>query len=208
MQLWSYPSAEAQCGAIADDIAYDAHDIDDGLRAEMFRIEELAGLPLVGDILREIAAQHPRLEPGRHAHELIRRLITLMIEDVIAQSRRRIVELEPESVDEVRNAGQPIVGFSAAMAKADRAIKDFLYPRLYRHARIVRIMGEAEEVVRRLFAYYVDTPSDLPSDWLDGLGPSDAASRALRIADFIAGMTDRYAMVEHTRIFGATPELR
>ena len=208
LQLWSYPSAEAQCGAIADDIAYDAHDIDDGLRAEMFRIDELAGLPLVGDILRQIAAQHPRLEPGRHAHELIRRLITLMIEDVIAQSRRRIVALEPGSADEVRNAGQPIVGFSAAMAEADRAIKDFLYPRLYRHARIARIMGEAEEVVGRLFAYYVDTPSDLPSDWLDGLGPSDAASRALRIADFIAGMTDRYAMVEHTRIFGATPELR
>jgi len=208
LQLWSYPSAEAQCGAIADDIAYDAHDIDDGLRAETFRIDELAGLPLVGDILRQIAAQHPRLEPGRHAHELIRRLITLMIEDVISQSRRRLVEVEPGSVDEVRNAGQPIIGFSVAIAKADRAIKDFLYPRLYRHPRIARIMGEAEEVVSRLFAYYVDTPGDLPSDWLDGLGPSDATSRALRIADFIAGMTDRYAMVEHARIFGATPELR
>ena len=131
-----------------------------------------------------------------------------MIEDVIAQSRRRIVALEPGSADEVRNAGQPMVGFSAAMAKADRAIKDFLYPRLYRHARIARIMGEAEEVVGRLFSYYVDTPSDLPADWLDGLAPADATSRALRIADFIAGMTDRYAMVEHTRIFGATPELR
>ena len=208
LELWSYPSAEAQCGAIADDIAYDAHDIDDGLRAEMFRIEELASLPLLDDILREIAAQHPRLEPGRHAHELIRRLITRMIEDVIAQSRRHIVELEPETVDEVRNAGQPIVGFSAAMAKADRAIKDFLYPRLYRHARIMRIMGEAEEVVRRLFAHYVATPGDLPADWLGGLDHADASGRALRIADFIAGMTDRYAMVEHTRIFGATPELR
>jgi dGTPase len=208
LELWSYPSAEAQCGAIADDIAYDAHDIDDGLRAEMFRIEELAGLPLLGDILREIAGQHPRLEPGRHAHELIRRLITLMIEDVIAQSRRHIVELEPETVDEVRNVGLPIVGFSAAMAEADRAIKDFLYPRLYRHARITRIMDEAEEVVRRLFAHYVATPGDLPADWLGGFDHADATNRALRIADFIAGMTDRYAMVEHTRIFGATPELR
>jgi dGTPase len=208
LELWSYPSAEAQCGAIADDIAYDAHDIDDGLRAEMFRIEELAGLPMLDDIQREIAAQHPRLEPGRHAHELIRRLITRMIEDVIAQSRRCIVELEPETVDEVRNTGQPIVGFSASMAKADRAIKDFLYPRVYRHARIVRIMDEAEEVVRRLFSHYVETPGDLPSDWLGGLDHADASNRALRIADFIAGMTDRYAMVEHTRIFGATPELR
>ena len=167
----------------------------------MFRIDDLAGLPLIGDILREIAAQHPRLEPGRHAHELIRRLITRMIEDVIAQSRRRIVDARARNrVDEVRNAGQPMVGFSAAMAEADRAIKDFLYPRLYRHARIVRIMGEAEEVVRPPVRHYVDTPSDLPAEWLGGLGPADAASRALRIADFIAGMTDRYAMVEHTRI--------
>ncbi|MEA3025724.1 MAG: dGTPase [Alphaproteobacteria bacterium] len=208
LELWSYPSAEAQCGAIADDIAYDAHDIDDGLRAEMFQIEELASLPLLDDILREIAAQHPRLEPSRHAHEIIRRLITRMIEDVIAQSRRHIVEIEPESVGEVRAAGAPIVGFSAAMARADRAIKDFLYPRLYRHARIMRIMGEAEEVVRRLFAHYVEMPGDLPPDWLDGLDADDATGRAVRIADFIAGMTDRYAMVEHTRIFGATPELR
>jgi dGTPase len=208
LELWTYPSAEAQCGAIADDIAYDAHDIDDGLRAEMFHIEELAGLPLLDEILREIAVVHPRLEPSRHAHELIRRLITRMIEDVIAQSRRHIVELEPDGVEEVRGAGRPVVGFSAAMAKADRAIKDFLYPKLYRHPRIMRIMGEAEEVVRRLFAHYVATPGDLPADWLGGLAAPDAAGRAVRIADFIAGMTDRYAMVEHTRIFGTTPELR
>jgi dGTPase len=208
LELWSYPSAEAQCGAIADDIAYDAHDIDDGLRAEMFRIEELASLPLLDEILRETAAQHASLEPGRHAHELVRRLITRMIEDVIVQSRRHIVALEPESVNEVRNAGAPVVGFSEGMARADRAIKDFLYPKVYRHARIMRIMGEAEEVVRRLFAHYVEAPGDLPADWLAGLDHADAAGRAVRIADFIAGMTDRYAMVEHTRIFGATPELR
>jgi dGTPase len=108
----------------------------------------------------------------------------------------------------VRNAGRAVVGFSAAMAEADRAIKDFLYPRLYRHARIMRIMGEAEEVVRRLFAHYVAAPGDLPADWMSGIDGADAKGRALRIADFIAGMTDRYAMVEHTRIFGATPELR
>jgi dGTPase len=138
----------------------------------------------------------------------MRRLITRMIEDVIAQSRCRIIELAPDSPDAVRNAGRPVVGFSAAMAEADRAIKDFLYPRLYRHARIMRIMGEAEEVVRRLFAHYVEAPGDLPADWLSGIDGADAKGGALRIADFIAGMTDRYAMVEHTRIFGATPELR
>jgi dGTPase len=207
LELWRYPSAEAQCGAIADDIAYNAHDIDDGLRAEMLRIEDLACVPLLDEILREIAAQHPRLEPGRHAHELMRRLITRMIEDVIAQSSRNIEELKPDSADAVRNASRPVVGLSPAMAKADRAIKDFLYPQLYRHARIMRIMGEAEEVVHRLFAHYVEAPGDLPADWLSGIVAADDKGRALRIADFIAGMTDRYAMVEHTRIFGATPEL-
>jgi len=208
LELWSYPSVEAQCGAIADDIAYDAHDIDDGLRADMFPIEELAALSVVDDILREIAAQYPRLEPGRRAHELVRRLITRMIEDVIAQSRRRIVELEPASVDEVRQAGGPMVGFSQAMARADHAIKDFLYPRLYRHARIMKIMGEAEEVVQRLFERYLREPGDLPAEWESGLDPTDAAGRALWIADYIAGMTDRYALVEHARLVGSTPELR
>jgi dGTPase len=208
LDLWSYPSAEAQAGAISDDIAYDAHDIDDGLRAEMFQTEELAKLPLIDDILRDIAAHYPRLEPARQAHELIRRLITRMIEDVVAQSKRHIVELEPNSADEVRQAGRPIIGFSAAMAEADRAIKDFLYPRLYRHARIMRIMHEAERMVQRLFARYVEAPADLPLEWREGLDTTDATGRALRIADFIAGMTDRYAMEEHTRLFGTTPDLR
>jgi dGTPase len=208
LDLWTHPSAEAQAAAISDDIAYDAHDIDDGLRAEMFRIEELSKLPLIDDILREIAVHYPRIEPAREAHELIRRLMTRMIEDVIAQTRRQIVDLEPNSPDEVRSAGRPIVGFSVAMAAADRAIKDFLYPRLYRHARIIRIMDEAERMVQRLFARYVDAPADLPPEWQGGLGATDATNRALRIADFIAGMTDRYAMEEHTRLFGTVPELR
>ena len=133
LELWSHPSAEAQAGAIADDIAYDAHDIDDGLRAELFRLDDLEGLPVVGDILREIAAQHPNIEPARRAHELIRRLITRMIEDVIAEAKRRFHALRLGSVEEVRSAGDPVIGFSAAMAVADRAIKDFLYPRMYRH---------------------------------------------------------------------------
>jgi dGTPase len=207
LDLWSYPSLEAQAGAIADDIAYDAHDIDDGLRAEMFDIEDLAALPLIGDILREIAAQHPHLDAGRRAHELIRRLITRMIEDVIAQSRSNLAEVRPASVDAVRQAGRPLVGFSAAMARADRAIKDFLFLRLYRHVRIKRIMDEAESVVRRLFEHYAEKPDDLPPEWRGPFEPADAAGAALRIADFIAGMTDRYAMVEHTRIFGTTPDL-
>ncbi len=208
LELWSHPSLEAQAGAIADDIAYDAHDIDDGLRADMFSLADLAGLPVIDDLLLEIEAAHPRLDPARRAHELIRRLITRMIEDVVAQSRRLVVELEPESVDEVRAAGRPLVTFSAAMADADRAIKGFLRPRLYRHARIARIMGEAEEVVRRLFRRFMETPTDLPPEWIAGRDAADRTALALRIADYIAGMTDRYAITEHARLLGSTPDLR
>ena len=208
LELWSHPSAEAQAGAIADDIAYDAHDIDDGLRAELFGLDDLAGLPVIGDILREIAGQHPHIEPGRRSHELIRRLITRMIEDVVGESRRRIDTLAPASVAAVRGAANLVVAFSPAMTAADRAIKGFLYPRMYRHARIMRIMGEAEEVVRRLFAHYAERPDDMPAEWQVGLDSAGGAVRARRVADFIAGMTDRFAMVEHTRLFGSTPELR
>ena len=116
LDLWSHPSAEAQAGAISDDIAYDAHDIDDGLRAGMFQIGDLDGLPLIGDILRDIASDHPRLDASRHAHELVRRVITRMIEDVIAESRRRIAALGPKSASDIRTAGAPVIGFSEAFA--------------------------------------------------------------------------------------------
>jgi dGTPase len=188
LELWSYPSAEAQAGAISDDIAYDAHDIDDGLRAEMFSIEDLAEVPLIGDILRSIDAEHPRIDAGRRVHELRRRLITRMIEDVIAQTLRNVAERGVTSADGVRTAGAPVVTFSPEMAKADRAIKDFLFPRLYRHERIMRIMTDAERVVRELFGHFQANPADLPAEWQQG--PDDPAARALRIADFIAGMTD------------------
>jgi dGTPase len=206
LELWSHTSAEAQVGAIADDIAYDAHDIDDGLRAELFGLEEIAQVPLLGEILRAIDAQHARIEPGRRAHELIRRLIARMIEDVMAEAARQLRALAPRSADEVRHAGAPVVGFSAAMAEADRAIKGFLYPRMYRHPRVMRIMGEAEGVIRNLFAHYLAQPTDLPPEW--SFAAVEAADRARCIADFIAGMTDRYALVEHARFFDSTPELR
>jgi dGTPase len=208
LHLHSYPSAEAQAGAIADDIAYDAHDIDDGLRAGMFALDDLAPLPLAGDILRDIAREHPGLEPARRVHELGRRLITRMIEDVIAQSRRNMAALRPETAADIRAAAAPVVTFSPAMAEADRAIKGFLFPRVYRHDRINRIMADAESVVADLFRHYSGAAADMPAEWLEGLPPADEPGRARRVADFIAGMTDRYAMIEHTRLFGTTPDLR
>jgi dGTPase len=207
LELGRYPSAEAQAGAIADDIAYDAHDIDDGLRADMFSLDELAEVPIFDEILREIDALHPRIEASRRVHELIRRLITCMIEDVLAESERRLATLAPCSADDVRRAGHPVVAFSPAMVEADRAIKAFLLPRVYHHPRILRIMGDAERVIRELFSHYSERPQDLPLEWQQGLARDDASARSRLIADFIAGMTDRFALIEHARLLGSTPDL-
>jgi len=208
LELWSFASAEAQLAAIADDIAYDAHDIDDGFRAGLFVLEDLAGVPLIHDILRAIRDQHPALDAPRLVHELVRRLITAMIEDVIAETASRLQRLAPRSADDVRHAGQPVAGFSPAMAKADRAIKGFLYPRMYRHQRIMRIMGDAERLVCGLFARYLERRGDMPAEWAQTADEADEAARLRHIADFIAGMTDRYALTEHARLFDSTPELR
>ena len=207
LELWSYASAEAQTAALSDDIAYDAHDIDDGLRADLFTLEDISAVPLVGGILADIDREHPGLETARRVHELVRRIITRMIEDVIAECGRRVAMLKPRSAADVREAPRPIVGFSPAMDKVDRDIKGFLYPRMYRHERVMRVMADAERVVRDLFGHYRATPADLPEEWREGIGTSDADS-GRRIADYIAGMTDRYALIEHAKYFKQTPELR
>ena len=208
LQLWSFPSVEAQVAAVADDIAYDAHDIDDGLRAELFGLEEIATVALPGEIVAEIRAAYPGLDAGRLVHEFIRRLIGLLIEDVVAETGRRLATLAPRSADEVRQAPSGVAGFSAAIAKAEGTIKAFLETRMYRHARVQRVMDEAAHVIRDLFARYTAHPDDLPAEWREGLAGADEAVRARRIADFVAGMTDRYALAEHTRLFDSTPELR
>ena len=208
LQLWSFAGAEAQVAAVADDIAYDAHDIDDGLRAELFRIDDIAAVPLPGGIIGEIRAAYPGLDHHRLVHELIRQLIGLLIDDVVAETGRRLAALAPRSADDVRRAPSPVAGFSSEVADADRAIKGFLKTHMYRHERVMRVMDQAGGVVRDLFARYNARADDLPAEWQEGLAGLDPASRARRIADFIAGMTDRYALAEHGRLFDSTPELR
>ena len=195
LMLWSHASAEAQVAAVADDIAYNAHDIDDGLRAELFALDDLGQVPLVEAILGEIRARYPVLDPARRVHELIRRLIGRLIEDVIAESDRRFEAIGPRSSDDVRTAGRPLVGFSGDMSAVDAAVKRFLSARMYRHARVSRILSGLWEKVR-----------ERPEEFLDRMTIEteglDAATR-----DFIAGMTDRYALIEHARHFDSTPEL-
>src|ERR1700736_937204 len=208
LELWSWPGAEAQIAALADDIAYDAHDIDDGLRAGLFTLDDLASVELIRDILQEIRRAYASLDAGRESHELVRRLITRLIEDVIAETGRRLHALAPRCAADLRLAGEPAVAFSADMAAADRAIKGFLSMRMYRHERIGRIMGEADNVVCDLFARYVAAPEDLPVEWAQNADANEQSGRLRRVADFIGGMTDRYALVEHARLFEVTPELR
>lgn len=208
LSLFDHATAEAQAAAIADDIAYDAHDIDDGLRADLFGLEDVAQVPLLQDILSEIRARYPLLDAARLAAALVRRLIARMIEDVIAEAERRFAQINPRSADDVRRAATPLVDFSETMTRADQAIKDFLRPMMYRHVRILRIMTDAQNVVRELFAYYAARPDHLPDEWGHDLDKADAAGRARRVADFIAGMTDRYALAQHARYFDSTPDLR
>jgi len=208
LELSSFASGEAQAAAIADDIAYDAHDIDDGLRAGLFTLDDISDNPLCGGIVREIRARYPALDPARVAHELVRRLITWMVEDVIAESGRRLASANPAGVDAIRHARAPMIGFSDAMAEAEKTIKDFLYPRMYRHRRIMSVMEQAEDVVRELFDHYMAHADALPPEWRARPGEDGERAKARRIGDFLAGMTDRYALSEHARFFDSTPELR
>lgn len=206
--LATHAPAEAQAAALADDIAYDAHDLDDGLRAGILEIEDLRAVPLLDELLREIDAAYGALDPSRRIHELTRRVITRFVEDAIAESSRRLDALAPSSPDAIRQAGVPVVAFSPAMAESDRAIKAYLFPALYHHPRIMAVRRDAEAVVRDLFARFLADPACLPEDWQSDSATLSGPRLARRVGDYIAGMTDRYAMLEHKRFFATTPSLR
>lgn len=206
--LWSHASLEAQAAALADDIAYDAHDLDDGLRAGLFTLEALRAVPFLAALLDEIFTLWPSLDTSRAIHELGRRVITRFVEDAIQESARRIGEIHPQSADDVRQCGWTLVSFSPAMAEADRAIKAFLFPNMYRAPSVVRIRQQADLIMRDLFARLFADPSLMPEEWQQGLAGASEDKRARRVADYIAGMTDRFAHDEHRRLFDATPDLR
>ena len=208
--LWlgSFASAEAQAAAIADDIAYDAHDLDDGLRAGLFGLAELRKLPFLAELLDEIETRYPALEETRAVNELVRRVITRFVEDVIGESQVRIAALGPVDADAIRHADRPVVAFSPRMEAADREIKGFLYPNMYRHPRVAVVRKRAAQIVRDLFRRFVSDPAAMPGEWSRDCAVMEEGRLARRVADYIAGMTDSYARDEHARLFDATPSLR
>lgn len=210
LELGSHASLEAQAAAIADDIAYDAHDIDDGLRAGLFSIDDLKVIPVVREIVERIDAQYPGLDEVRRGAELVRELISYLINAVVNEAQRRLDEVRPASAEAVRHCGRQLIAFSVEAAEAERAIKSFLWTGMYRHERVMRVMVEAECLVADLFSRYQRHPGDLPSEWQPAPGgeAESEAEQARRIGNFIAGMTDRFAITEHIRLFDSTPELR
>lgn len=208
LHLDLYASAEAQVASIADDIAYNNHDIDDGLRAGLIEIAELVDVPFVGGFVRTLGGEASAMDRGRMIYEVNRRMITAMIDDVVTESRARLARVGARSLDDVRHAGEAVVAFSAQRRTELAGLRAFLFRTVYRHARVMRVMGDAEGIVRDLFARYLADAFALPGSRGDAIAGLAEHERAVRVADFIAGMTDRYAVAEHERLFDATPDLR
>ncbi|MGQ0588582.1 MAG: deoxyguanosinetriphosphate triphosphohydrolase [Sphingosinicella sp.] len=200
LDLATWPGLEAQLAAIADDIAYDNHDIDDGLRAGLFALDEVLAVPLVAARWRAVCDRFPGVDEARLVPELIRDLIGLMVNDVLVETRRRVAEAGVATADEVRGAGRSLSGFSAALRDEERALKAFLHARMYDAVPVQAVRGRAQQVLAGLFAAYRGDPRRLPELWRPATNDQPAMMRA--IGDFIAGMTDRYAIRRYEELVG------
>jgi len=207
--LWldHFAAAEAQVAALADDIAYNSHDLDDGLRAGVIDIEALRDVPLISGYIDDIAAVHGDLAGPQRHYEITRRLITGLVTDAIAEARRRLERLAPVDSDAIRHADASVIGFSAHMAEQLGELSGFLFTEVYRSKRVMDVMRQAEGMVAALFRRYLDDPTVLPESWRGAVAALSVAEQGPRIVDFVAGMTDRYAIEEHRRLFDHTPEL-
>ncbi|MGA3400555.1 MAG: deoxyguanosinetriphosphate triphosphohydrolase [Acetobacteraceae bacterium] len=204
LDLNTHASAEAQVAAIADDVAYHSHDLDDGMRARLFGPEDIGHLPVVREALAEARISSLDVPPPRLRHETIRRVINAMITDLIEETRRRLAKLDPKDADAVRRAKQRVVSFGPAMAEAHMVIKDFLFARMYRHWRVNRMTTKARRLTEELFRLLHADPSLLPDDWRARAGEGGTHRAATIVGDYVAGMTDRYAMDEHRRLTDIT----
>jgi dGTPase len=199
LELGGFAGPEAQVAAISDDIAYNNHDIDDGLRAGLFTLADLKDVPLAGPVIADVSARYPGLELPRLIHESIRRMINLMVRDVVSESTRRLAGIK--SVADVRAQSAPVIAFSDAMRANDRALKEFLFARMYRHHRVNQMTMKAKRVVSELFDLHLEQPQCLPAEWQAQVAGQDEAAAARLVADYIAGMTDKFALETHQHLF-------
>ncbi len=204
LELHTYASAEAQVAALADDVAYNSHDLHDGLRAELFSTDELADLPLLMQCFARTDDLYPGLNYYRRRHEALRRFFGLLVEDVITQAQARLADLAPRSVQDIRDAGRPMVRFSGSVWHDLQVTRDFLYHRMYRAPDVVEMRAQVTQVIDDLFPLFMSDTSLLPKQWRKDVEEArDETALARIVADYIAGMTDRFALQEHARLCGA-----
>ncbi len=211
LDLHTHASAEAQVAAIADDVAYNHHDLHDGLRAELFSTDELAELPILQGCFAEVDRLYPGLNYYRRRHEALRRFFGVLVEDVIAYAQGELAALGPESVADIRHAGRPIIRFSRPLFDDLKVIRDFLFHRMYRAPAVVEMRREVTAVVHDLFPHFMAHPQELPKQWRKDVEEvaGDDTALARIVCDYISGMTDRFALQTHGRIFGGdTPAAR
>ncbi|HVY85215.1 MAG TPA: deoxyguanosinetriphosphate triphosphohydrolase [Caulobacterales bacterium] len=202
LELATWPGIEAQVAAHADDVAYNNHDIDDGLRAGLFTLNEIREeAPMVGRVIEAVEANYPGLDEGRVGAEAVRRLIGDWVDDLVAETERRVLRVNPKSAEDVRAAGEPLVGFSDALREEEAVLRRFLMARMYRHWKVNRSRHHAKKILKELFQILLGDPDLLPPNWQIGGDGAGGQKTARRVCDYIAGMTDEYALEEHRKLF-------
>ncbi len=203
LELATHASAEAQVAAISDDVAYNHHDLHDGLRAELFSTDELAELPILRDCFAEVERRYPGLNYYRRRHEALRRFFGVLVEDVIAVATARLTEIDPQNVTDIRMAGQSVIRFSPPLFEDLKVIRKFLFERMYRAPEVVAMRREVTRVIDTLFPFFMAHPAELPKQWRkDVEEAADETALARIVADYIAGMTDRFAIQSFERVTG------
>ncbi len=203
LRLDTFASVEAQVAALSDDIAYNNHDVEDGLRAEMFTLQDLKDIPLLEKHITATETKYSGLSPKMKSQEVIRRMIGDMVADVLATSKINLAKLPEQSPEAVRMAGKQMVAFSEGMLKDVNILRSFLYERMYKHERLLQLSREVKPILTDLFSAYMNNTNELPEKWQERLNSSDKTTKAKHVCDYIAGMTDRFAMTEHERLFQA-----